>query len=537
MQISLKPLLNPIIVKELRSRMREARAFITLTAVLLLMGFTSYVLYRVVLTSGQYSSMPLSPQIGQSLFFALALMLLLMVVSITPAVTAGAISSEEEKQTYEMLLATPLSPAAILWGKLVSSLSYVFLLIFAAIPMASLIFIFGGVAPRDMAKALFVIIIAAITFGVLGLFMSTWLKRTGRATVLSYLIVAVLLFGTIFVFAATGILRQAEPPRWMLVANPMSALFSALSPSLSSNYGGMGFLQGFAWLLGGNLQFLSGAAISQTGIPRPLYHYSLPFYGFISLVLYMISTRLIRPTRRWSLHWKEALTMVGVLAAFLGIVGIAFWSTSDRYEHFLNIFKSSSSNGPIIGSQPAMMVEERAVPFVVPPPVQAADPTIVSFTPVDQIEKDDEVVIYAAVVRRIYQVDHQLNSSPPDLSVLYIVRETDDSVGDPVVPIEASHRFTQDQMEDILNNLHDLPIEIRWVDRQSSEVFIDTETGELIGGSVITLGNPHYYADGSILVSASLTVPGLGAVGKSHLIGLVDDQWVIVGDTGMEWRK
>jgi ABC-2 type transport system permease protein len=536
MHVSLKPAVNPIIVKELRARMREARAFITLTAVLLLMGFSSYVLYRVVIATGQYSSMPLSPQIGQNLFVALSLMLLLMVVTITPAVTAGAVSSEEEKQTYEMLMATPLSPASILWGKLVSSLSYVFLLIFAAIPMASLIFIFGGVAPRDMLKALLVVITVAITFGVLGLFMSTWLKRTGRATVLSYLVVAILLFGTIFIFAASGIIRQSEPPRWILVANPLSALFSALSPSFSSNYGGMGFFQGFIWLLGGNMQFLTGGTISQTGIPRPLYHYSLPLYGFITLVLYLLSSRLIRPTRRWSLHWKEALMMVALMSAFLGIVGLAFWSTSDRYESFFNIFRFPSTNGPSIMPPPPVAVERELV-VVAPPPVMDADSTTSSFTPIDQIDEADQEAIYAAVVRRIYEIDHQLSSSPPDFSVIYLVNETDDKVGDPVVPLEPSHRFTQEQKEKMQIALEDLQVEIRWVDKQSDEVFIDIDSGELIGGAVITLGNPHLYADGSILVSASLTVPGLGAVGKSHLVGLVGDDWVVVGDTGMEWRR
>jgi ABC-2 type transport system permease protein len=536
MHTSLKPVVNPIIIKELRSRMREARAFITLTAVLLLMGFTSYVLYRVVITAGQYSSIPLSPQIGQNLFVALSLMLLLMVVTITPAVTAGAVSSEEEKQTYEMLMATPLSPASILWGKLVSSLSYVFLLIFAAIPMASLIFIFGGVAPRDMLKALLVVITVAITFGVLGLFMSTWLKRTGRATVLSYLVVAILLFGSIFIFAATGIIRQSEPPRWILVVNPMSALFSALSPSFSSNYGGIGFFQGFIWLLGGNMQFLTGSTISQTGIPRPLYHYSLPLYGFITLVLYLLSSRLIRPTRRWSLHWKEALMMVALMAAFLGIVGLAFWSTSDRYESFSNIFKPSSTNGPFTGPPPAVAVE-RELRMVAPPPIVETDPLTTSFIPVDRIDDADQEAIYAAVVRNIYHIDHQLSSSPPDLSVIYLVSETDDRVGDPVVPVEPTHRFSQDQKEIIRIALEDLQVEIRWVDKQSEDVFIDVDSGDLVGGAVITLGNPHLYADGSILVSASLTVPGLGAVGKSHLVGLVGDEWIVIGDTGMEWRR
>ena len=104
-----------------------------------------------------------------------------MVCAVTPAVTAGAISGEKEKLTYEMLHGHPaLSPASILWGKLISALSYVFLLLFAAVPLASLVFIFGGVAPRDMLKALVVLVVLAVSLGVLGLFMSA-LVRAHRA--------------------------------------------------------------------------------------------------------------------------------------------------------------------------------------------------------------------------------------------------------------------------------------------------------------------------------------------------------------------
>ncbi|MEJ2555948.1 MAG: ABC transporter permease subunit, partial [Anaerolineae bacterium] len=247
---------NPLIVKELRSRMRGARAFATLTGVLLLLGAVSYALYRVLLSTMRYSGGPLSPQIGQALFTTLAFLELIMVCAITPAVTAGAISGEQEKLTYEMLLATPLRPASILWGKLVSALSYVFLLIFAAVPMASLVFIFGGVTPRDMIKALVILVIVAVTLGVLGLFMSAWLRRTGRATVLSYLVVLALLIGPLLVYVLVGIMRQAEPPRWILVPNPMSALFSAMTPATPSPAAG-GLLFGLSMGLSGNLSALS----------------------------------------------------------------------------------------------------------------------------------------------------------------------------------------------------------------------------------------------------------------------------------------
>jgi ABC-2 type transport system permease protein len=320
--------INPIIVKELRSRMRGARAFVVLTVTLLLLGTISFALYRIVLTTARYTTAPVSPQIGQALFGGLAFLELMMVCFVTPAVTAGAISGEREKLTFEMLLATPMRPVSILWGKLVSALSYVLLLIFAAIPMASLVFIFGGVAPRDMIKSLFVLVAVAVTLGMVGLTMSVWMGRTGRATVVSYLVVLALLIGPLLIYVLVAVLRQDVPPRWILVPNPMSALFSALTPAAPGS-GPDSFFWGLGMVLGGNLDVLSGG---QTVMLRPLYHYTLPLYGAITLGLFLLASRLVRPTRRWRVGWKGALVALALLLVLVCAVVLVLAVTADRYE-------------------------------------------------------------------------------------------------------------------------------------------------------------------------------------------------------------
>ena len=100
--------------------------------------------------------------IGQGIFAALLMLETLLVAFLAPMATAGAISLEREKQTLEMLAATPITSVAIVLGKLFSALIYVWLLIAASIPLTAVVFVFGGVAPDDLLRGYLVLIVTAL---------------------------------------------------------------------------------------------------------------------------------------------------------------------------------------------------------------------------------------------------------------------------------------------------------------------------------------------------------------------------------------
>jgi ABC-2 type transport system permease protein len=521
---------NPILVKELRSRMRGVRAFAVLTGVLLLLAGISYLLYRIVLAATQYSNTPVSPQIGQALLAGLAVVELMMVCFVTPAVTAGSISSEQEKLTYEMLLATPLRPASILWGKLISALSYVFLLVFAAVPMASLIFIFGGVALVDMLKALVVLVATAVTLGVVGVFMSAWLGRTVRATVLSYLVVLGLLLGPLLAYLFVAVLRQAEPPRWLLVPNPVSALFSALSPAVSSG-GSVNVLGGLGQLLSGNIAMVTGSRLSNAGIPRPLYHYTLPLYGGLSLALYLLATRLVRPSRRWRIRWREGLL---ALALFLGlgvVVAVPFVLTAGHYERVgvLPTPVPAIAQSMPVTVERSVRVIAQGSPDLEPTPTPGQAPGGLDAPP-----EDEQTQIYAAVIRQLYTVDHTFEQAP-NFPIVYLVRSTQDGIGDPDAPRSDSQVLPEAVQEAVTASLADLPAKLVWVDDRA-EVPLDDQTGAVSGGGVIvTVGNIHLDEEGRASVSASLYFANLGAGGRTYVLEQVGGTWQVTGDTGVQW--
>ncbi|MBS1251372.1 MAG: hypothetical protein MAG451_00405 [Anaerolineales bacterium] len=353
---------NPVVVKELRSRMRGGRAFAILTAFLAVLSLVSYGLYRIVGASMRYNPSGLmSATIGQSLFAGLAFFELFLILFITPALTAGTISSERENLTYEMLVATPLKPRTILWGKLLSALSYVLLLIFAAIPLASLVFIFGGVAPADMLKALLVLITTTITFGVVGLFFSALTGRTARATVLSYSFLLLLSVGTVFIAVLWGVVQGAPPPRALLIPNPFSAMAAVLSEATpQSGAFSLGIPFG---LLAGDWRVVAGPRAPAEFTVRPTWHYTLALYAALTVTLYLVSTQLVKPVRRWRIG-RAGAAIVIVLLLLLGVGGYFLFKPLVGEAERLGI-PTPAPPAPV----PVAPVQiERAVPAVPYPP-------------------------------------------------------------------------------------------------------------------------------------------------------------------------
>jgi ABC-type transport system involved in multi-copper enzyme maturation permease subunit len=192
-------------VKELRGRVRGRRAFVVLTFYLLFLAAFAWA-WELVAERAYVQNSSLqggsaafaSALVGQEVFGALILVETLLVVFLAPAFTSGAISLEREKQTLDMLAATPISSLAIVVGKLLSALAYVFLLIAASIPLTAIVFVFGGVGPDDVVRAYAVLIVSALGLGSMGLFISAAMQRTQGATVVTFFTVLFLTLGTMF---------------------------------------------------------------------------------------------------------------------------------------------------------------------------------------------------------------------------------------------------------------------------------------------------------------------------------------------------
>lgn len=182
---------NPIILKELRSRMRGWRAFAILTFYLLVVSSFIILIYATYVSNRTVYS-PSAEEIGKVILNTMVVLQVFMIMFTTPAFTAGAIVGERERQTFDILRTTLVSEQALVNGKLASALAYVLLLIAAAIPIESIAFLVGGVEWAEIIISQLLLIVGALTYALVGLYFSTVTKSTVAATVSS--------FGTIMAF-------------------------------------------------------------------------------------------------------------------------------------------------------------------------------------------------------------------------------------------------------------------------------------------------------------------------------------------------
>jgi len=154
---------------------------------------------------------------------------------------------------------------------------------------------------------------------------------------------------------------------------------------------------------------------------------------------------------------------------------------------------------------------------------------------VNNVSIQDETAIYAVVIRQLATVDDTFggNLNP---KTLYVIKNTDDSAGNPVEGQQSDTRMITETMQsDTSSMLNDLSAEIIWVDRFEDADFEDSGFEVKRGGAIITLGNIYLKEGGSVQVAGSIYVANLAAGGTTYVLEKVNGAWEITGRAGPSW--
>lgn len=137
-------MLNPILASSALRRMRSVRTiviigvYVAVLMALLCLGMSTFIFGSTF----DINSM----SAGITTYCLLMAAQFALIVLVAPAMTAGSIAGERERQTLELLLVTNTGSLSIVFGKLMESFAFLALLIFSGLPVMCLTMLLGGTA-------------------------------------------------------------------------------------------------------------------------------------------------------------------------------------------------------------------------------------------------------------------------------------------------------------------------------------------------------------------------------------------------------
>lgn len=232
--------MNPVLNKELKLRFRSGKTFVGILFYLLALTLLMVALMYVLRTSSPNGFF--KPQESRLMFMFLAFVQLGLVLFITPGLTGGVISSERERQTLSILLTTTQSSFTIILGKLLSSISYLVLLILASLPIYSFVFLYGGISPTQLTQVFFFSLFTMLVIGSIGVLFSTLIRKTIVSMVTTYSVALFIVAGTavisLILFQIANIHASATPAKvpsvyFSAMFNPGIVLADIFEPTVS----------------------------------------------------------------------------------------------------------------------------------------------------------------------------------------------------------------------------------------------------------------------------------------------------------------
>ncbi len=187
-------LLGPVFPVEFMLPLRRRRQFLLRLAYAGILLFALWQAFSIiawqpgtVMTPNRVSAL------ASSFFHTFAMIQLVAVLLIGPAIVAGTIAQERQRRTIEYLFATDLRNSEIVLGKLAARMAQMSLLVLTGLPVVALTMLLGGVAPGLLLQ-LFIITLSTMVFvGAIAMAVSVYSPRPRDAVSRTFLALFALL--------------------------------------------------------------------------------------------------------------------------------------------------------------------------------------------------------------------------------------------------------------------------------------------------------------------------------------------------------
>lgn len=187
--------LNPIVKKDVKVQSRSMKICWGVFAYELILALVYFLAMSVIQNTRMYSTANIYSYIVW-LYPVLAVTQLVILGMVVPVRTASSISGEKERQTFDIMMTTSMSPFSIILGKVMTAIVQSMFYVVASMPIMALPFIIGGMSWAYLFLFLGIAVLVALFSASIGIFCSSLCKKSISAVILSYVFYLVFFLGT-----------------------------------------------------------------------------------------------------------------------------------------------------------------------------------------------------------------------------------------------------------------------------------------------------------------------------------------------------
>ena len=213
---------NPIVKKDMQVTVRSMRMSWGLFAYEAALAVTFLLALLVIqVDSGYMGSGNIYSDLVY-LFPVVAIAQVCIVALYMPIITASSISGEKERQTFDIMLTTCMSPFSIVFGKVISAVIRILFFVAASMPIMAMSFVVGGLSWSNLLYYLLALILFSVFAGSVGILSSSLCRKSVAAVLLSfvfYFIIFLLTFVPMLAYLLITRGEYGETPLFLLI-NP-----------------------------------------------------------------------------------------------------------------------------------------------------------------------------------------------------------------------------------------------------------------------------------------------------------------------------
>lgn len=222
--------LNPIVKRDVKVQSRSMKICWGVFAYELILALVFFLAMLIIRQVIRYSDNVNLYGALVWLYPVLAITQLVILIVVVPVRTASSISGERERQTFDLMMTTGMTPFSIITGKVTTAIVQSMFFVVASMPIMALPFVIGGMSWSWLFWFLAVAFLMSFFAASIGIFCSSVCRRSIGAVFMSYGFYLVFFLATMvpYIVYQITLTNMRNTPTYLYGEN--LALFLLLNP-------------------------------------------------------------------------------------------------------------------------------------------------------------------------------------------------------------------------------------------------------------------------------------------------------------------